>query len=298
MHHNDFLNRFLFDDTDIRGEIVALEKTYQEAYAHQQFPKSLRPLFGEFLSGAALLSEVLKFKGTLTLQARGDGDVSIVMAEVTDEGFIRGIVRTHPERDLPEDFDATGKRLPELLGNAILTITIDPLKGQRHQGIVPLAGDNLSDCLGDYFRQSEQLPTHINLFSEEKVCGGLFLQCLPAQLVKDAQQREDQWETVTQLAATASAEELFELDNEALLTRLFHEMTCRVFPPKRIHFRCTCDRDRSANALQSLGYEDAKALLEEQTVIIIDCQFCGKVYRFDGSDLGKIFPAAGEQSLH
>jgi len=180
--NDDVINRFLFDETDIRGEIVSLNKSFQEAHAHQSFARELVPLFGEFLAGAVLLSEVLKFEGTLTLQARGDGDVAIVMAEVTDQGDLRGIVRMHPERD-EALFDLSDLKLKTLLGNAVLTITIDPKKGKRYQGIVPLNGVTLTECLENYFVQSEQLPTQIQLFADDKKCGGLFLQCPPPQLV-------------------------------------------------------------------------------------------------------------------
>lgn len=292
MSTNDVIQRFLFDETDIRGEITSLENSFQQAFSHQTLPEGLTPIFGQFLAAAALLSEVLKFEGVLTLQARGDGDVAIIMAEASHSGEVRGIVRINPELEsLPARKDLS---LKSLLGEGLLTITIDPDKGKRYQGIVPIEGEDLAQCLESYFDQSEQLTTQIQLFADKTRCGGLFLQCLPAQLVTDANQRQERWETATQLAATLSQEELFTLESETLLTRLFHELTCRVFPSKTLTFSCSCDRERSATALQSLGYEEAQALLRERDIINIDCQFCGKAYSFGETALQELFPNEGK----
>ena len=297
MSEKDQINRFLFDKTDIRGEILTLDNELLDAVEHQSFPVPLMPLFGEFLAAAALLSEVLKFEGTLTLQARGNADVSIIMAEANHQGDLRGIVRPHPDRDIPaQEFE--GRNLKSLVGDGVLTITIDPTKGQRYQGIIPIEHPSLAECLDEYFEQSEQLPTNIQLYSNQHACGGLFLQALPAQEVIDPDRRDDIWTTCCHLARTLKKEEMFSLSNSEILTRLFHEMQCRVFPPKRLQFHCSCTRERSANALQSLGIEDAHALLQERDVIQIDCQFCGKSYAFSAPDLPKIFPEGHSWSLH
>lgn len=288
MHKNDYVNRFLFDDTDIRGEIVALENTFKDATEHQKFPPELTPVFGEFLAAAALLAEVLKFEGVLTLQARGEGDIAMIMAEANHQGHLRGIVRTQPEKNVSQLADLS---LDSLMGNnAILSITIDPIKGKRYQGIVPIDKSKLAECLEEYFRQSEQLLTQIQLFSSASQCAGLFLQCLPPQVVTDLDKRKDNWDTCIQLAATIKPEEMFELHNEEILTRLFHQLTCRVFTPKPIELQCLCNRQRSATALQSLGYKDALALIGERDLITIDCQFCGKTYSFSETDLEEVFP--------
>lgn len=296
MANNDQIQRFLFDETDIRGEVCSLETAFKEAYAHQNFPIALTPLFGEFLAGAALLSEVLKFEGILTLQARGDGPVALIMAESNHRGEVRGIVRMREDHENTQTFDSMD--LHTLMGEGLMTITIDPDKGKRYQGVVPIQAPKLAEALQGYFEQSEQLPTQIQLFANNDACGGLFLQCLPAQLVPDEEQRQEIWQTATHLASTITEDELFSLESESLLTRLFHEMKCRVFTAKELKFYCSCSRERSANALQSLGYDDALALLQERKIIKIDCQFCGKMYEFDEASLKEVFPGDTGGNVH
>lgn len=291
MSDQDVIHRFIFDNTDIRGEILSLHKTKKEACENQQIPDVLLPVFGDFLSGACLLSEVLKFEGMLSLQASGDGPVSMIMAEANHQGHVRGIIRLSEEDEhtvLDEDFFRQAT-LPELLGNTSLIITIDPDKGRRYQGIVPIDNSNLAACLEHYFYQSEQLPTQVHLFSNEEYCGGLFLQCLPAQLVTDSDEREKHWDTAKALAATCTEEELFTLSHQALLVRLFHELQCRLFEPKALSFKCSCSEARCLNALQALGQQEVYKLLAERDVIQMDCQFCATPYAFGKANVDALF---------
>src|SRR5690606_34907849 len=95
-------------------------------------------------------------------------------------------------------------------------------------------------------------------------------------------------------ADTLTAEELLGLDTQTLLHRLYHEEQVRLFEPRPIRFRCSCSRERSANALISLGQHDAEQLLQEQGgSVTIDCQFCNEHYRFEAADIAQLFAGAG-----
>src|SRR6478735_6257526 len=165
MPSNDLLNRFIFDDCDIRGELVTLGESYREILSHNTYPPAIQKLLGEFLAAISLMSSTLKFDGMIILQARGDGAISTIMAECNHHNNIRGIVRLKPEVELSEALAQKGS-MQELLGNGVLVITIEPKrtenfggKLERYQGIVPMESDNLAGCLEHYFQQSEQLAT-------------------------------------------------------------------------------------------------------------------------------------------
>ncbi len=281
--HHDKLQRFIFESCDIRGEIVCLNKSFQEACAHQNLSSLERRLLGQFLTAAGLLADSLKFDGLFTIQARGDGAIPLIMAEANHKNSLRGIVKKNSPVVGPE------LPLPELLGKAALSITVDPDKGERYQGIVPLDSPTLADCLNDYFTQSEQLPSRFFLYADDHFCGGIFLQALPAEKIKDAEQTRDKWDTAIQLAATLSLEELRDLTHEEVLYRLFHEMECKIFPEKPLQFACSCTEERSSNAIMALGHDDAKELLKQQGKINIHCEFCGKNYAFDAPAVDAMF---------
>ncbi|MDF3936941.1 Hsp33 family molecular chaperone HslO [Pseudomonas citronellolis] len=288
MSQIDQSQRFIFDNTDVRGEMVALERSFAEVLAKHPYPQPVAQLLGEMLAAAALLCGTLKFDGLLVLQARSSGAVPLLMVECSSNREVRGLARYDEESVR----DSAG--LLDLMPDGVLTMTVDPKNGQRYQGIVPLEGASLAECLSSYFATSEQLPTRFWLNADGRHARGLLLQQLPADRLKEAEAREASWQHVTTLADTVTAEELLGLDNETLLHRLYHEESVRLFDPQPLVFRCSCSRERSANALVSLGQGDAERLLGELGgEITVDCQFCNQRYVFDGSDIAQLFAGGG-----
>jgi len=301
MPSNDLLNRFIFDDCDIRGELVTLGESYREILNHNIYPPAIQKLLGEFLAAVGLLSSTLKFDGVIILQARGEGAISTIMTECNHHNNIRGIVRLRDEVELTETLAQTGS-MQELLGNGVLVITIEPKrtenfggKLERYQGVVPLEKETLAGCLEDYFQQSEQLATRLWFAADAEHASGFLIQALPQQLKTNADENRDHWETIETLADTITPDELLGLDHEQILYRLFHEQPVRVFEPTQVQFACSCSRERSEGALLALGKDEVEQLLIEKGTIDIDCQFCNQHYHFSPADVRVLL---GGKTLH
>lgn len=275
------VQRFIFENTDIRGEIVSLNNSYVDALAAHDYPEVVRRLLGELVASAVLLSTTLKFEGLLTLQARGDGPLTLLMVECTDQKSFRAVAQF--KDDLAEG------TLQELLGKASLLITVDPVKGKRYQGIVPLEKETLSASLEDYFTQSVQLQTRLWLACDGQTCGGFLLQALPASAELSEDIRAESWNRMTALADTIQDAELLDLDHETLLIRLFHEETVRIFEKEPVRFVCTCSQERSAKIISTLDRKEIESIIEEEGQVAMDCQFCNHQYVFGKDDLDSIF---------
>ena len=282
----DLLQRFIFDTTDIRGELTRLQKSYQDALGSHQYPEVVAHLLGEFLAAAALLSATLKFEGSLTLQARSDGEIPLIMAEVNSENHLRAIARNAD--------GATSSDFKQLLARGQLSITIDPKQGNRYQGIVPLEGDNLAQCLETYFQQSEQLSTRIWLHSDGQRAAGMMLQELPANQTLDPDERQQNWQHMSKLAETLSEAELLDLPFKQLLYRLYHQEQVRLFDADSLQFKCRCSHSRTLSALRTLGEQELREILAEQGSIDINCEFCHQHYHFEDNDIKTLF----QQILH
>ncbi|OCT37303.1 Hsp33 family molecular chaperone HslO [Pseudomonas putida] len=283
----DFTQRFLFEERDVRGEWVELDKSYSEVLARHPYPQPVAALLGELMAATSLLVGALKFDGLLILQARSQGPIPLLMVECSGERDIRGMARYEAEQI------ATDATLADLMPGGHLTLTIDPVKGQRYQGAVELDGANLSECFTNYFVQSQQLNTRFWLDTSTGKARGLLLQQLPVDRQRDEEEREDSWQHVVAMASTLKPEEWAE-GNETLLHRLYHEDAVRLFDIEPLRFHCSCSRERSGNALVSLGEADAKALVEEcGGQVEIDCQFCNERYFFDASDVAQLFAGGG-----
>ncbi|KUJ83837.1 Hsp33 family molecular chaperone HslO [Microbulbifer flavimaris] len=285
---SDQLERFILSKHDIRGQVVTLTDAYRAVLENNQFPGPVQQLLGEFLAAACLLSTTLKFEGLLALQARGQGDVPLIMAECTHHSDLRGIARLAEGARIEE-----GASLQQLIGEGgVLAITVEPEQGERYQGIVPLERETLAECLEDYFTQSEQLATRFWIESSPSTVGGIMLQVLPGNNAATAAENADAWETAQHLAETVTAEELHDLPHNQLLHRLFHQLNPEALGTANIRFKCSCSRERSARALVSMGPEEVYQLLEQQGgEIQADCQFCNTQYRFDREQIETLFNA-------
>ncbi|HSG03064.1 MAG TPA: Hsp33 family molecular chaperone HslO [Marinobacterium sp.] len=292
MSSSDQIQRILFDEIDVRGALVGLEEAYAEVLARADYPERLEVVLGELLAAVVLLTSNLKIEGRVSLQAQGEGSVRILMAECTHDNHVRGIARVE-EGPLPDD-----ERFDRLLVNGRMALTIEPNSGQRYQGVVPLEGASVSECLERYFSQSEQLPTKIQLAADGKRAAGMLTQVLPA-----AGSGAADWEHIVALAQTLKTDELLDLDNETILYRLYHEERVRLFEPDPLIFKCECSRERSANAMQMMTEEELLEVAEEHGgQLEMSCQFCNEVYRFDSADIQALFRNDGhlndDSSLH
>ncbi|HZR01709.1 MAG TPA: Hsp33 family molecular chaperone HslO, partial [Burkholderiales bacterium] len=76
---NDSLQRFIFENAPVRGELVHLDATWRAVLERHTYPLALREMLGEMMAAAALLSATLKFNGSLILQIQGSGPVKLMV---------------------------------------------------------------------------------------------------------------------------------------------------------------------------------------------------------------------------
>ena len=288
----DCLRRFLFEQHQVRGELIHLNRSVETALSTHAYDAVTAALLGEALGAVALLTSILKFKGRLTLQLQSDGPLRLLVAQCSHHLHVRGLA----QGDVPAD---AASALSELTTNGRVVMTIEPEEGQRYQGIVPLEGDSLAGCLESYFERSEQLPTRLWLHAVKGNVFGMLLQKLPGEgaAASGARVDQDAWNRLTLLADTLAEEEMHGLSDEQILHRLFHEEDVRVFDREPVMFRCSCSRERVGAALRGIGRADAEALIAEQGTISTTCEFCNRSYEFDRVDVGALFePSAGDAS--
>lgn len=281
MSDADTRQRFLFPDSDIRGEIVRLESALAPTVQARDYPMAIQGLLSEALAAAVLLASTLKFQGRLALQARGEGPLRMLLAESTHDGQIRGLAQHEAG---PDQAGGIG---PLIGANGLMAITIKPEQGNQYQGVVPLQGANLAACLEAYFSQSEQLPTRLWLAAGNGRAAGLLLQQLPDR-VAHRQHNEQVWQHVTTLADTLTMEELLDLPSTTVLHRLFHEDPPQLPPAQPLRFGCTCSRERVVNSLISLGIDELRAILADQGEVSLTCDFCQKSEHLDAVDLQQL----------
>lgn len=278
---SNVLNRYLFEDLSVRGELVQLDDAYQRIISSKEYPAPLQKLLGELLVSTTLLTATLKFEGSITMQLQGDGPVSLAVINGDHDQKIRGVARW--DGDI-----ADNATIHEMMGKGHLVITIDPKKGERYQGIVGLDGVNLSEILESYFANSEQLKTRIWLRTGEhegqQRAAGMLIQVMP-----DGTGTPEDFEHLEQLTDTVKDEELFSLEANELLYRLYNQEKVRLFDPQAVEFFCGCSRERSGAAIVTIDRAEINDILAEVGSISLHCDYCGTNYTFDEAQVSELF---------
>ena len=281
---------FFLPGRPVRGRLVRLGLLADALLSRHIHHPSVSVLTGQALALTAALSTGLKFQGSFSLQAKGDGPVKLLLADCTDAGELRGYAQTNPpvlERMLVKDSDPL---LGALLGKGFLAFTVEPgAGGERHQGIVELKGISLAQMAAHYFDTSEQLRCHIQLACArgpdgwraaalvmEKIAGAGGID--PA--MSDSEQ-EEEWRTATILASTVTEAELLNdaVEPERFLYRLFYQEGVAVDRARALSFGCRCSRARLANILEGFSADDLNHMSVEGD-IIMTCEFCNYGFRF------------------
>lgn len=268
----DMLHRYLFDDLHVRGELVQLTDTYQQIVAAHDYPAGVRQLLGELVAATCLLTATLKLEGEIAVQLQGDGPIGYLAVNGGHDQKMRGIAK------LKEETSAEG--LQNLIGKGTMVITIRPDKGEAYQGVVALEQSTIADCLSHYFKVSEQIPTMMWLYhnDETQQVAGSLVQLLPDGDDKEKQQND--FEHLCQLTNTLKAEEIFTLDAETLLFRLYNQEKVRLFDPQVVQYQCSCSEDKCMNAISQIQPNEIKSILEEQGNISMTCDYCLTTYAF------------------
>lgn len=292
MAADDLVLPFQIEASGLRGRMVRFGPLLDDVLGRHAYPEPVAHLLAETVVLTALLASALKYEGVFTLQAKGDGPVRLVVADVTAEGTIRAHALFDGSR-----LAGAAATVPALLGHGHLAFTVDQGEHtERYQGIVDLSGETLWECAQHYFRQSEQLQAGLRSAVRRGEAGwrggGIMLQRLPDPSSQAPTDREDGWRRAMVFLGSATDTELTEpdLSGAALLYRLFNEDGVRVFAAHPMRFACRCSRERVTTMLASLP----RAEIEDLAVagrVEVACEFCNTRYAFDQDQLAVLYAA-------
>lgn len=286
---------FYLPDRPVRGRLVRLGKLADALLTRHDNPAPVTGISGEALALVASLATALKFRGSCSLQVKGDGPVGMLLADCTEAGALRGYARVKNDR-----LDALLSAEPNptaaaLLGSGYLAFTVDQgSDAEPHQGIVAIEGASLSEMALHYFETSEQLRCSIRLACAHTANGwrasALVLERIAgsggvAPDMDEASQAEA-WNTATILAQTVTDAELLDdaLAPEDLLFRLFHTEGVAVDLPRALAYGCRCSRQRLAGILETFPVDDLDHMAADGR-IVMTCEFCNMDFTFDRADV-------------
>ncbi len=285
---NDYLVRIIAREQGVRAiACLTTEMAEEAATRHETAPTATFAL-AHALTGGALMGALLKVRHRVAIKFEGNGAVGKMIIESDAFGKVRGYI-ANPEANLPL---VDGEQdLESALGRAgLLTVVKDVKLKELHESVVPLATSTIDGDLTAYLEQSEQIPSFVQtgvVLDENNnvaVSGGLLVQSMPPhseEVINGLSDRMQELPPLADMLATG-------MTPEQILADVFADIEYTVLEQRPLQFTCSCSRDRSRQALITLGRDEVSHILETEGEAVIDCHFCHRRYTFDQADLAEI----------
>ena len=103
------------------------------------------------------------------------------------------------------------------------------------------------------------------------------------QLLPDAgdkTQQEADFDHLCQLTNTIKSDEIFSVDSQELLYRLYHQEEVRLFEPQAISYKCSCSEEKCLNAISQIEPSELDNIIVEQGSVSMTCDYCLTTYQF------------------
>lgn len=286
----DYIVRATAADAQIRAFVCTTRGVVETArQAHNTSPVVTAAL-GRLLSAGAMMGSMLKGEeDLLTLQIRGNGPVQGLMVTADAKGNVKGYANV-PDVILPAN--AKGKLdVAGAVGSGNLRVIRDMGLKEPYVGQTLLQTGEIAEDLTFYFATSEQVPSSVGLGvlmerdNTVRQAGGFIIQLMPFAEDAVIDRLEQNLSRVTSVTAMLDAGNT----PEQMLELLLEGMDCEILETRPAAFLCNCDRPRIEKVLISLGKKEIRDMIEDGQEIEVNCQFCGKHYKFSVDELKEIY---------
>ena len=293
------------DSALIRGRLASVGGPATSILDRHGYPDAVAGLQAEALAIAACLSTFMKFDGVFTLQAKGDGYVKTLLADMTSGGALRGYA-AFDEENAPQIgadmISGMSASVPALLGSGYVAFTVDQGgENGRYQGIVELSGETLGDAAMAWFANSEQVDSHIVAAARKGETGWMASALMVQRVASDGGRapvvdkavvdkvaggrsvQDDAWDTAEMLLRSVTRDELVdpELAAEDLVFRLFNALRPHVAPAQPVKDQCRCSPEKVEAVLEQMSREELADLVADSGMIEVTCEFCKTMRAID-----------------
>ncbi len=267
----------------LRWAAVDLTPVIEEARQRLDLSPWAAVALGRCSAAATLLWRLASQRAQrLAVEARGDGPMRSVMAEVDADGSMRGTVGA--PRVCDQQASGCELRIGSLLGRGTLTVRrMDA--GGSYQSQVSLVTGELGADIAHYLEQSEQRHSAVVLGVLTRPrgvtgAGGLIVEAMPGApdgVLSRVEQNLVQVASISRLL-----EECGLLDVVASALAGLQPKTVEESP---IRYACRCSREELRAALRTLPAADLYALFEAEDSCEAECAYCGATYVFARADV-------------
>lgn len=285
---DDYVLRIMAQESGFRALLLLTTQITREACRRQRTTAAATPILADGMTAAAMMGALLKMRQRVALRFEGDGPVGLMITESTSHGLVRGYL-AHPEA---EPAAADEDKVALMGKNGLLKVVKDIGLKDLITGVVDRQG-SVADDLVYFLNTSEQTHSLVSIATVPteggmiKISGGILIQALPGHdvgVIKKLENRLLELPPLDDLLVQSEAENP-DVILENIADLIFAGTDSQTLEKKWLFFHCGCSRERSEDALITLGKADLLALMQEHAEIVTDCHFCNEQYVFSHADI-------------
>lgn len=268
-----------------RAYVLDSTETVRTAQEKHNTLSSSTVALGRTLIANQILVANQKGDSKVTVKVIGDSSFGHVISVADTNGHVKGYIQ-NAGVDIKKT--ATGEVLVgPFMGNGHFVVITDYGTGRPYTSTTPLVSGEIGEDLAFYLTESEQTPSAVglNVLLDEndkvKTAGGFMLQVLPGATEEEIKRYEKRIQNMPSISSLLESDDHI----EALLKAIYGEDDYKVLSEEEINFYCDCTRERFEGALATLAKADLQEMKDQDHGAEIVCQFCGKKYQFNETDL-------------
>jgi len=266
--------------------IIAAQTTHTVETARQLL--DLAPVatdaLGRALTGSLLLARLLDKNVKhqyVTLRLEGDGPLGVIIAEANVAGAARGYVAN----PVPEDQTLDVSRA---IGRGMLTVVRGtPPAGKPYTSQITLEGGGVAQDLTRYLAGSEQISSAVllgvlNRRDGVAAAGGIVIQSFPHASEASINRIEKRIKEAPSLSTL-----LDKMPIENVVATVFDGCSYKQIDASfnvPLSYTCTCSAERALAPLALFTPDELREMIEQGGTEVV-CQFCGRKFRFEKTDL-------------
>jgi len=239
---------------------------------------------GRALTGSILLARLLDKNlkhQYVVLRFEGNGPLGVLIAEANVSGAARGYVSNRVP--LEEHLDVN-----RAIGDGILTVVRGtPPAGRAYTSQITLEGEGVAKALTRYLAVSEQITSAVllgvlNRRDGVAAAGGIVVRSFPHASEESIEKIESRIREAPPLSTLIE-----KMPIEDVVATVFQGCDYKQIDPSfnvPLSYTCSCSRERALAPLALFPAGELQEMIDQGGTEVV-CQFCGRKYTFDGSDL-------------
>ncbi|MDQ3003151.1 MAG: Hsp33 family molecular chaperone HslO [Fibrobacterota bacterium] len=259
--------RFVLVDATDAANIVA---GYHGAHAFA------RILLGETIISSLLLASGLKTNGTVQVKFKFSGDFSLVTADATPMGLLRGMLPA-------EDVRTIGDFEPLLSPQTMTVRKLSDRGVPTSEGIVEMPSEHIGPSTAYFLLQSEQTKSAVGIKAKcnsegsgLEFCGGFLVEAFPKADEKTLAIMEQVVRTMPPLEKYHVPGKGMDLD--AMLSDLAGPFKYAIHREIAVQPFCPCSEAGVMKAMTGLPREELEEICIKNETTELHCEYCRKRY--------------------